>query len=939
MSLSDDLKKRREELLGGTSSGGGLDTLEQRRQSLANGTLHKTAPTPTPVAPTPSNKPVVTAQEQNQNIFQKIGGAIGGVIKSLVAPKVDKPVSLSNGIKLNFVDSPVQNNPSTTLSIAGQAPTQFPAQQNQVKIPGPGITEEDIKKQKLARESLISPFKTGNENVWETLAPGTTQLLKNLGTDPLSLKKSPKQALTDVLKPLWMQPISQQASNDYIKGIKDALVSDGDAIKQFFEAKDASGRIGAAESVGARTVGAALSPITSLFNAANNIPVLGTVSKLISLPFATLGDAGNDLAYSVANALPISKQAKENIVSGTGEIIGLALMLGVGGKIADIPGQVKETLVKRYGITDAETIMTKAEEVAQNNEKPTLSGTKSPQEVIDFVQENQIGNTEVGKSLLKASSDALQTNKYLQIEEPQIAGLLEAKNPSNGKIAGEGFTMTDNASVDSVRVGRTLNEYNAAVDSYNKNPTVKSLTRVQNAREAVSSLEKEKMVEVATPKATEPVKTTTPTVVKGVEIKPVGEDVKVYRGTTAGETALNTEKANGITGGESTSTDKAIAQTFADKKGGTVQEYTIPKDATIVNHSDLERLTKYVPQADKAAVAQKFLKENNVDVVKFDIPNGAKGEAEYRVINKDIFSSQADKYLYHGTSQDILDNISKEGLKPMNRGLLSLSKDENYARSYAESSRFPRKEGQGVILRVKSDFLEGKTVASDNPNRPLSDQLHEVLTKENIPPEAIEIKVDGQWKSLPSVAEGEIGVPRDQLPTGGGKEKVSRLEARMKGVFGKATQDQIDEFGLSTFNQMNRKEVISDAAKWVTNHSVDEAIQILKGEKQAPKDIPPEAIYVALTQAAKEDLTLGTKLISLQATAMGQRLSLLAELDPFNPVKIANDIYKFKEQEFTKNNAGKSFSEAKKSMIEKGKSKIKAPKLENWGDFIKEVRC
>ena len=104
-------------------------------------------------------------------------------------------------------------------------------------------------------------------------------------------------------------------------------------------------------------------------------------------------------------------------------------------------------------------------------------------------------------------------------------------------------------------------------------------------------------------------------------------------------------------------------------------------------------------------------------------------------------------FLYHGTSDDILDVISKEGLKPMRRGLPSLSKDEAYARNFAREGMKPQGKTGPALFRIKSDLLEGKTIPIGK-KRPMSDQLNEVLTKETIPPEAIEVLRDGNWVPL-----------------------------------------------------------------------------------------------------------------------------------------------------------------------------------------------
>jgi len=114
--------------------------------------------------------------------------------------------------------------------------------------------------------------------------------------------------------------------------------------------------------------------------------------------------------------------------------------------------------------------------------------------------------------------------------------------------------------------------------------------------------------------------------IKEPKIETIGKDVKVYRG--AKDQALDVTRPNGITGGISMSLDKAVAERFASKVDGTVKDYTISPDAKVVNHSELEKMT---PDQVKS-----FIKENNIDVIKFDVPEGSKGEAELRVVNEKV---------------------------------------------------------------------------------------------------------------------------------------------------------------------------------------------------------------------------------------------------------------------------------------------------------------
>lgn len=112
-------------------------------------------------------------------------------------------------------------------------------------------------------------------------------------------------------------------------------------------------------------------------------------------------------------------------------------------------------------------------------------------------------------------------------------------------------------------------------------------------------------------------------------------------------------------------------------------------------------------------------------------------------------------YLYHGTGGTSAEAIMKEGLKPGRKGTLSLSKDEAYSKSYAQDGITPQGKTYGTMFRVKADYLKGKTVPVKK-TAPMSDQLNEILTKENIPPEAIEVFKNGKWQPLkvdPLIAE------------------------------------------------------------------------------------------------------------------------------------------------------------------------------------------
>lgn len=194
--------------------------------------------------------------------------------------------------------------------------------------------------------------------------------------------------------------------------------------------------------------------------------------------------------------------------------------------------------------------------------------------------------------------------------------------------------------------------------------------------------------------------------------------------------------------------------------------------------------------------------------------------------------------------------------------------------------------------------------------------------------------LEGGVKVEPKTVE----VPKEQLPVGEGAEKVSRLEARIQGVTDKLTKDDIDRLGVATYNEVKNKENIRLASEYIVKNPED-GLKILKGEIEPPKGILRNAVYLAMEQSAKDDITLATKLASLSSTRAGQEISILRELDPSSPVKIASDIFKIKEEVFKKRYSGREPREFIKNMAEKGRKEIKAPTKLEWGSLIKEIKC
>jgi len=179
-------------------------------------------------------------------------------------------------------------------------------------------------------------------------------------------------------------------------------------------------------------------------------------------------------------------------------------------------------------------------------------------------------------------------------------------------------------------------------------------------------------------------------------------------------------------------------------------------------------------------------------------------------------------------------------------------------------------------------------------------------------------------------------VPRSQVPVGEGKVKVSRLEARIKQSLGELSEEQIKDMGLAKFKEMNKKENIKKAAKYVAENP-EEALDVLTGKIDAPKGILRNSILIAMQNLDVKDLDIATRLASLQSTRAGQEISVLTEVNKNLPVNILSDIIRVRTQALEKRYGGKSTKSIIKGKVKKGKSMIKAKM--NWDAILQEVRC
>lgn len=238
------------------------------------------------------------------------------------------------------------------------------------------------------------------------------------------------------------------------------------------------------------------------------------------------------------------------------------------------------------------------------------------------------------------------------------------------------------------------------------------------------------------------------------------------------------------------------------------------------------------------------------------------------------------------------------------------------------------------VTNPKEEFKYIDVLPSQLQKAPNKEGVYQII-EQPIQQKVKEVKptIDPQ---IPKVVEKEVGVARSNLPVGEGELKVSKLEARVKGVMGKATQEQIDKLGLATYNQMNKKENINKASAYVVNNT-EEALKVLTGEIETPQGILRNSVYVAMQNLAKGDADLARKLASISSTRFGQELSILTEIDKDSPVGILKDIIKVREEVFKKRYGDRTVKQVKEAEVANIKKQVKKTTSQEWSDFISSI--
>jgi len=287
--------------------------------------------------------------------------------------------------------------------------------------------------------------------------PSTIKMLADLQIDPFSLKENPKEAL----KTTW-------------NTLKDTLTQSAPKIANLFppvgitglsmskEKKTPSEIIGKQLESGAAIGHLVFAPVSAFFEGANKIPVLGSASKLLSLPFLTMGETGTEVSNKIVDELPIEEKSRENIRQGMNEIFALAGQLALGKVMKIGENKIKE-LKTKFGEKDAKTITDKAQELAEQAKEIPPPEYREPLRIKDIPSTSRMGDiAEIAKQrgfetpeFGREPIEPKPARKFIDVPreqlpvrtegaekgvsslEARIKGVFETKNVEKAKIEAE----------------------------------------------------------------------------------------------------------------------------------------------------------------------------------------------------------------------------------------------------------------------------------------------------------------------------------------------------------------------------------------------------------------------------------------------------------------------------------------------------------------------
>ncbi|MDD4027034.1 MAG: hypothetical protein PHO75_02480 [Candidatus Shapirobacteria bacterium] len=928
----------------------------------------------------------------------------------------DKKNNTSSGNFKKYADIVTKFQPAPTLPITTPSPALENSKPNQ-----------SFDYLSSIKESLAQGF------------PETVNAVKGI-TAPTNFK--------NILSDTW-NAIKDPAIN-YFNQIKASTQMDKQTPKAEVVAQSLKNVVGAASVI--------FTPINAAMAAGNDIPVISFLTRLLSVPFVTIGEATRIDSDMLMDQLPLSQKDKETLKPAVGDTLALISQIAMG-KLIDIEAKkvkpviqklgqdtftkltkditteykipetisINKDVVKRFFINDKEldpnirkalidldipqsqlktavtqgvTIDLPWQKIIKINDKPYWGKVKS----IFNVPSNEISSiTNLEKPTVGVKiSGALPEGKITPATpvilpketiskirgEPLIPKTLENYSPSlvtikNSSGGNDVYVATPDlinklkvidSSSDATKYGFHLNapgtsgDLQGNIDRFTKqgyvykgefNPSLlpPELSKIADLNRSFSESNTKKISSDTLAGSREDQRIDTP---QNIDIvKSHNKDVILENPTAETQVIISRAGTEEIKPGDHVVFgEKGAERYLAQRENSKIFTKSVPlKDLVRSNgvgseviYSPKEKITPKISPTTQASI-------ENVKTIK-DVQTSLKNI-------KNEFDSLK-------TEAEGIATVAQEQRTGLNTANIAKLK-----RIYKRSQKFQegdietiRSSNTGPLLdKVLEDVMikypemdeqEAFDFAINLPNKSLesikrSPEIKKLVDKQKVLNKYLDSLTEKQkllklnqeneayqeWQDVlasQEQLEKTIGVPRSQLPVGEGAEKVSKLEARVKNTLDNINQETIDKLGLSTYNELSKKENIAAAAKYALENP-DDAIKVLSGEMEAPKGILRNAIYVAMQNQAIGNVDLAMKLASITSTRLGQEIGILTEIDPNSPVKAISDIIKIREETFKKKYPGQSTKQVKDKIVKDIKNEVKKPSKYDWESFINSIKC
>lgn len=832
--------------------------------------------------PQPTQQPV-----QPQNVFDTIKSGIQNVISKVIPPQIVQGASSIEKKITSFVAdiaktaSPNQSVLSSSTKTGSITPN-FGGPSRLGQSAQLTNTPQSRMQAKQAIDRMIS-----TDNKIATLLPQTTQQMKQLNVDPLSLKSNPTKAFTDALN-----TVKNSYTDEWQK-----VAQLGSTLKN--PNATTSQKIGKGLEAGVSQINFVLSPISAIFNGANQIPVLGTVSKLITLPFTAVGEGAADVSNKIVDKLPISQTAKNNIKPGIGEIFSLASQIALG-KIGEVGAKKVSALEQRFGTEDAQTIIDKAQDLgAQSKAKNTTRTVLPPEHLQAEIARPEISNTPAAQILHNHAEQAKANGQHVAIDfnpKENNTNTITEKAP-NGKPFSVQLVNPENKSLIPKKTSeQTIGEMQEATQSPDLTAYEKAINsndmKTADALAAKYPGDARFQVHKSLGLSSEANPVTSRQIIKLDKTK--------YPGMQEGSVTV---RPNGVASLNLHLVKEAQGQGQGTRAVSELEQIAQNKGANKVNISAFTEAKGFWEKQGYTEVPGAKTKSSLLVKMQKDL------------VSKENLNNNAEKALINTAK-----SFGQDAVIPNDKQLSDWTQNQILSGNKQVIEHLKKVEAAGKPISISSTIRNKNT---------------ETVKTENVV-KTSEVPVEQTTTS-------NINKEKQNLtPIGEGETKTSKLSLGVeeKAVEAKLTKSLKD---LPEYQQLNMKDQARDAVKFLEENP-DKAVKIAMGEGTPPAHITPEAIFTAVENRALEhgDLGLIRQLaksqLSTEATAMGQRIRTLGERNPDSPVSIMKDIIKTREKKIEKQ-TGTSVKTATEKTVKEIKAKVKAPDRYSWEKFIDSIAC